>query len=232
MLNLWQGKSEEMNFIKRQLGFLLYGVIFWLPIGVIALVAKLVLGDLDSIGRDFLMLFVPDEYVDPGTGIILWVVVFFLSGLLLKVTPVGDFFSRIPILGVFFRRGGEIITLDSLTKMTPCLFLLSPTCISYGWILSEEKVNIGDRNLAFNLINVYYANVPTILTGQVFSVRKETVMKLGNPSREIIDILLYGLRRPEIIQYLPWEGETEEEFMERAKHFGLGCIESGPTTTE
>ena len=221
-----------MNFIKRQLGFLLYGVIFWLPIGVIVLVAQLILGDLDSTGRDFLMLFVPDKYVDPGTGIVLWLVVFFLSGVLVKATPVGDFFSHVPILGMFIRRGGEIITIDKLMNLAPCLFLFSPTCISYGWILSEEKVKLDKESSSFNLINVYYPNVPTILTGQVYSVRKETVMKLGNPSREVIDILLYGLRRPEIIQYLPWEDEAKEEFRERAKRFGLGCIESGPTTTE
>jgi len=138
----------------------------------------------------------------------------------------------VPILGMFIRRGGEIITIDKLINLTPCLFLFSPTCISYGWILSEEKVKLDSESSSFNLINVYYPNVPTILTGQVYSVRKETVMKLGNPSREVIDILLYGLRRPEIIQYLPWEDEAKEEFRERAKRFGLGCIESGPTTTE
>jgi uncharacterized membrane protein len=221
-----------MNFIKRQLGFLLYGVIFWLPIGVIVLVAKLILGDLDSIGRDLLKLFIPDQYVDPGLGIVLWLVIFFLSGVLVKATPVGNFFASVPILGTFIRRGGEIITIDKLISLTPCLFLFSPTCISYGWVLSEEKVKLDNESSSFNLINVYYPNVPTILTGQVYSVRKETVMKLGNPSREIIDILLYGLRRPEIIQYLPWEDETKDEFMARAKIFGLGCIESGFTTID
>jgi hypothetical protein len=134
---------------------------------------------------------------------------------------VGDFFSGVPIVGTFFRRGGEIITVDTLANLTPCLFLYSPTCPSYGWILSEEKVKLNNEKASFGLVNVYYPNVPTILTGQVYSVRKETVIKLGNPSREVVDVLLYGLRRPEDIQYLPWEDETEEEFKERAKRFGL-----------
>jgi len=108
-----------------------------------------------------------------------------------------------------------------LINMTPCLFLLSPTCPSYGMILSEEKVKFKNEKADFRLVNVYYPNVPTIITGQVFSVRRETVIKLGNPSREIIDILLYGLRKPEDIQYLPWEDETGEEFQERARRFGL-----------
>lgn len=221
-----------MKFIKHQLGFLLYGIIFWLPIGIIVLVAQLILGDLDSIGRDFLKLFIPDQYVDPGLGIVLWLVIFFLSGVMVKATPVGDLFTRVPVLGTFVRRGGEIITIDKLISLTPCLFLFSPTCISYGWVLSEEKVQLDNEDSSFTLINVYYPNVPTILTGQVYSVRKETVIKLGNPSREIIDILLYGLRRPETIQYLPWEDETKEEFKARAKLFGLGCIESGFKTIE
>jgi hypothetical protein len=46
-------------------------------------------------------------------------------------------------------------------------------------------------------------------------------MKLSNPSREIIDILLYGLRKPITLQYIPWEDETEERFKERAARFGL-----------
>jgi hypothetical protein len=29
------------------------------------------------------------------------------------------------------------------------------------------------------------------------------------------------LRRPKELIYLPWEDETEEEFEERVKHFGL-----------
>jgi len=46
-------------------------------------------------------------------------------------------------------------------------------------------------------------------------------MKLGNPSRDVVDILLYGLRRPDTLQYMPWEDETEEQFKERAARFGL-----------
>ena len=99
--------------------------------------------------------------------------------------------------------------------------MLSPTCLSYGWILSQEKVKLNGEGANFQLIDVYYPNVPTIVTGQVFSVRKETVMKLGNPSRDMIDILLYALRKPENLRYLPWEDETAEEFKERAARFGL-----------
>ena len=210
-----------MKVVKHQLGFLLYGFIFWLPVAIVVLVGVYIFGHLEDFGHTFLTFFIPDRFVYTGLGIVFWLVIFFLSGVLLKATSVGDFFSGVPIVGGFFRRGGEIITVDTLANLTPCLFLYSPTCPSYGWILSEEKVKLNNEKASFGLVNVYYPNVPTILTGQVYSVRKETVIKLGNPSREVIDVLLYGLRRPEDIQYLPWEDETEEAFKERAKHFGL-----------
>ncbi len=210
-----------MKLAKRQLGFLLYGIIFWLPVAIVVLVWVYIFGDLEHYGHVFLTLFIPDRFAYTGLGIVFWLVIFFLTGILLKTTSIGNFFSGIPFVGTFFRRGGEIITIDTLASMTPCLFLYSPTCPSYGWILSEEKVRLNTEKADFGLVNVYYPNVPTILTGQVYSVRKETVIKLGNPSREIIDVLLYGLRRPEDIQYIPWEGETEESFKERAERFGL-----------
>jgi hypothetical protein len=61
--------------------------------------------------------------------------------------------------------------------------------------------------------------------GQIFPGRKESVIRLGNPSREIIDMLLYALRSPESIRYLPWENETEDEFITRARKFGLNLPE-------
>ena len=147
---------------------------------------------------------------------------FLLTGIILKNTPVGNILSRLPVLGMFFRKkGGTVITFKRLLNLTPCLFLLSPTCPSYGWILSKEEIKLNDEKTRFPLINVYYPNVPTIITGQIFPVRKETVIKLGNPSKEILDLLLYSLRSPENILYLPWEEENEEEFKKRAEDFGL-----------
>jgi hypothetical protein len=105
--------------------------------------------------------------------------------------------------------------------MQPCLFLYSPTCISYGWILSEEKVNLSGDKASFPMLNVYFPNVPTLVTGQVFAARKESVMKLANSSGEIINLMLYAFRSPAAIEYLPWEGESREEFTERSRIFGL-----------
>jgi len=92
---------------------------------------------------------------------------------------------------------------------------------SYGWILSEEKIQLNHESAVFTLINVYYPNVPSLVTGQVFPVRKDTVIKLGNSSKEMIDLLLYSFRSPPYLKYLPWESESKPEFEERAKHFGL-----------
>jgi hypothetical protein len=98
---------------------------------------------------------------------------------------------------------------------------MSPTCASYGWVLSEERVSTGQVSLIYSMVNVYYPNVPTIITGQVFPVRKDTVIKLGNSSKEIIDLLLYSFRSPEELIMLPWPGETPEGFVSRISNFGL-----------
>ena len=211
-----------MKFFKNIFGDILAGFAFWFPIWVIVMVLSFLFGSLETLGEKFLSLFFLKKFIYPGFGVLLGFLIFFISGLILKKTAIGNFLSRIPIIGIFFRReGGKVITLDRLLHLTPCLFLYSPTCPSYGWILSREKVRLNSQEAKFSLINVYYPNVPTLLTGQIYPVRKETVIKLGNQSREIIDLLLYVLRSPEDIRYLPWEGESEDEFKKRAENFGL-----------
>jgi len=215
--------------MKNPLGYLLLGVVFWLPVGVAVLVVSLTVGSLEPIGKSALEFLFPDHYVHAGMGITFWIVIMFLTGLLLKTTRIGRLASALPIVGFLFLRLDEhTMTLDRLMHLTPCLFLYSPTCLSYGWILSEQDVSLGEAKSPISLMNVYYPNVPTLVTGQVYSARKETIMKLGNPSREVVDILLYGLRRPDQLRYLPWDDESEMEFKQRAQRFGI--TEEFPST--
>jgi len=211
-----------IDFIKERLGDILSGFVFWLPISIIALVSSFLFTNLEDFGRSLLFIFVPEEFIHPGFGAILGIIIFMLTGIILKNTPIADWLSSVPFFGMFFRKkGGKIITFQRLLNLTPCLFLFSPTCPSYGWILSEEEIRLPDENASFTMLNIYYPNVPSIVTGQIFPVRKETVIKLGNKSREIIDLLLYSFRSPENIKYLPWEDEKEEEFKIRANRFGI-----------
>jgi len=216
-----------VKLVKRQMGFLLYGVIFWLPIGIALVIGVYIFGDLENLGKGFLRSFLPERFVYPGLGIAFWLVLFFVTGLMLKRTNIGNFFWGIPLISAFFRSGGTTITIDNLLNLSPCLCLRSETCICYAWILWEERVKLGDKDADFDLIDLFQPHPPAILTGRVFSVRKGTLIKLGNKSSDIINILLYGLRRPVELKYLPWEEETAEEFKERASHFGLD-IEPSP----
>lgn len=210
-----------MSWVKHQMGYLLVGVIFWLPIGIVALIINQMYGGLDPLGRDILKAFLPDSLATSGTGMGLWVALLFTTGLLLKSETMGRRAASIPVVGTFFLRENQhTMNLDRLMHLTPCLFLYSPTCISYGWILSEQDATSKDGS-HIAMMNVYYPNVPTLLTGQVYVVRKETVMKLGNKSREVVDILLYGMRRPESLVYVPWASESPEEFRKRAHQFGI-----------
>jgi len=208
------------KFFKKITTYLIYGFVFWLPVTLVIYIAVLLFSNAEKIGRMLLELGVSDKYLFTGFGIILCVLIVFLSGVLLKSTKAGVILSKIPLLGLFFGQG-EIITISRLLNMQPCLFLLSPTCVSYGWILSQEKVQLGEEKADFSLMSVYYPNVPTLVTGSVFAIRQDTIMKLANPSREVINLLLYAFRSPACLKYLPWEGESIEVFNERAKLFGL-----------
>jgi uncharacterized membrane protein len=212
--------GKVIRSVKNQLTYLLFGFVFWLPIAVLIYIIVFLFNNVEDIGRKFLLLFLPEQFLFAGFGIVLGILIVYFSGIILKLTKVGRVFSKIPVLGLFFG-AGEIITIDRLLHLSPCVFLFSPTCLSYGWILSEEKVKLSKEKAIFTLVNVYYPNVPTLITGQVFPVRKDTVIKLGNSSKEIIDLLLYAFRSPMDLKCIPWEDESQEDFEKRAQSFGL-----------
>ena len=208
------------GLLQKQSTFILYGFVFWLPVILVIYILALLFTNGEKIGRMILGVAVPEKFLFVGFGIIFCILIVYFSGMLLKLTKVGKVLSKIPFIGVFFGQG-EIMTIGKLSHMQPCIFLYSSTCISYGWILSVEKVTLGEEKATFPLINVYFPNVPTLVTGQIFATRKDTVMKIANTSTEIINIMLYAFRSPEAIKYIPWEDESREEFENRAKLFGL-----------
>jgi uncharacterized membrane protein len=208
------------DFLRKQPTFILYGVVFWFPVILVVYVAILLFSNGEKVGRIILGVVVPDKFLYAGLGFILCILIIYLTGMLLKLTKVGRVLSKIPFIGIFFGQG-EIMTIGRLSHMQACMFLYSSTCISYGWILSEEKVKISEVAAGFPIINVYFPNVPTLVTGQVFAARKDTVMKIANPSTEVINLLLYAFRSPAALRYLPWDDESPEEFKERSKIFGL-----------
>jgi uncharacterized membrane protein len=214
------------HFLKNQSTILLYGFVFWLPIAVLIVVLVFLLNNVEVLGRDFLLLFIPQEYMHYGYGIAFGLIIVYISGVILRQSRVRAILNKVPLLGLFFG-SGEMMTVDHLTHLTPCIFQLSPTCLAYGWILSREKVNYNGSLSSVTLINIYYPAVPALVTGQVLPVRKEMVIRLGNSSREIIDLLLYSFRSPKDIKYLPWEGESQEDFENRAVYFGLDLNPSG-----
>ena len=208
------------EIIKKQLTFLLYGFVFWLPVILVTYVMILLFGNGDKVGKLILGVVVDKKYLFTGLGFIFCILIIYLCGMMLKLTKVGKVLSKIPVIGLFFGQG-EIMTIGRLTNMQACLFLYSPTCISFGWILAEEKVQLGEEIANFPLICVYFPSVPTLVTGSVHTIRKSGVMKLGNSSTEVINLLLYAFKSPAALKYLPWEDESPEEFKERSKIFGL-----------
>jgi hypothetical protein len=127
------------RFLKTQFGFLLYGLVFWLPVAILVFVVTFLISYVEDSGRSLFILFFPADYFHWGFGTILSLILLYVSGLIFKLTKMRKLLSKIPIVGPFVG-GGEVITIDRLSHLTPCLFMMSPTCLSYGWILSEENV--------------------------------------------------------------------------------------------
>lgn len=208
----------------RIVGHMLYGFAFWFPIITLLAVLRLILEPLEDLGNRILGFFIPVNFLYPGLGLVLWIFIFYLTGIFLTKSLLPKFIAKIPVLNLFLEsKKGQTITLEKLLNLTPCLFQLSPTCLSYGWLLNEQEVFLANGEKGPLLIHIYYPNVPTIITGQVFAARKEVVIRIGNSSKEIINILLYNIRNPENVICLPWENESPEEFEKRVKLFGLNA---------
>ena len=198
------------------------GFIIALPIGIFLWIIYGVLNAVNKLGDKILSPFLPGRHFVWGMGFLVILLLVLIIGILevysegkkrsfwqtIKEKSVG----KIPLFGPFFaKRGKNMISFEDLKKMTPCKFWLSDTTPHYGFIIREQKVRGADTE-----IDVYRPNVPTIIPGDLFPLKKRFVIKLGNPSGEILDKLASGgfIGSEEEIP-LPWEDENEEEFRER-----------------
>jgi hypothetical protein len=120
--------------------------------------------------------------------------------------------GKIPLVGPLFARGNKkVLSFEDFKRLTPCKFWLSDTTPHYGFIVNEQKVRGAETE-----IDVYRPNVPTIIPGDLFPLKKRLVIKLANSSTEILDKLASGgLISSEEEIPIPWEDESEEEFRER-----------------
>lgn len=198
------------------------GLVIAAPILIVVWIVYEVLNAVNTLGAKFLSLFVPDKYIEWGMGLL--VILFFILVLgrievhyegrersiwqTIKEKTVG----RIPFFGPLFATGNrKVIAFEDFRALTPCKFWLSDTTPHYGFIVNQQKVRGGETE-----IDVYRPNVPTIIPGDLFPLKKRFVIKLANSSGEILDKLASGglISSAEEIP-IPWDDETEENFRER-----------------
>src|SRR4030067_3234475 len=134
------------HFVANQFKYLFAGLVTWLPIGIVLFVIAYITGLLENLGQTFFDFFLVKGTIPPGLGFVFWVLIFYITGLIFNRTPISHGLARIPLVGMFFNRGGEAMTLEKLTRLTPCGFLYSSTCVSYGWILWEQPVKVSGQD--------------------------------------------------------------------------------------
>jgi len=218
-LGTLQKRTAEVFQVRKVLW---RGFILALPLGIILWIIYGVLNAINKLGDKILSPFLPGRHFVWGMGLLVILLLIVIIGGIevysegkkksfwqtIKEKSVG----KIPLFGPFFARSGkDVVSFEDLRKMTPCKFWLSDTTPHYGFIIREQKVRGAETEL-----DVYRPNVPTIIPGDLFPLKKRLVIKLGNPSGEILDKLASGgfIGSEEEIP-LPWEYETEEEFRER-----------------
>jgi len=198
------------------------GFIFALPIAVIGFLIYSVLDAVNKLGDQILNPFVPEGRIIWGMGLLVILFLIYILGRIELYSEIKDrklwrnvkrnTIARVPLLGPFFMSSSKnVISLEELSRMTPCKFWLSETTPHYGFIIREQKVRGAETE-----IDIYRPNVPNLVPGDLFPLKKRVVIKLGNPSREIINKLASGgLIGSEEEIPVPWEDETEEHFRER-----------------
>ena len=216
------------RFLTNQISYFLNGFFVLMMFGVILFIANLFLGLFDGLGRWILELFFPKELILSGAGFFLVIVIFWITGFLnAKKDLSSRVLKRIPLVGKLFG-GGDIF--ERILKARPCLFLYSPTCLAYAWILGDIPVflRLKERLKPFGTIeNLYYPNIPTVATGQMFPVFENNIMLLENSSQEMLKMAMYGIEHPESLIFIPWDGENEDEFIDRATLFRKALQEYG-----
>jgi uncharacterized membrane protein len=210
---------SEMLKVRKSLW---RGIIFAAPMAIIVWIVYEILNAVNSIGYKLLDLFLPASRLYWGMGVLLILFFVFLIGRIelyyqgrkrniwqtFKEKTIG----KIPFFGPLFARGDKtILSFEDFKRLTPCKFWLSDTTPHYGFIVNEQRVRGAETEL-----DVYRPNVPTLIPGDLFPLKKRYVIKLGNPSGQILDKLASGglISSQEEIP-IPWEDETEEDFRER-----------------
>jgi uncharacterized membrane protein len=198
------------------------GIIIIGPIGIVLWIALGVIDAVNGLGDHLLVPFFSGRHVPWGLGFLIILVFILIIGRIelyyegkeksiwqsLKEKSIG----KIPMIGpLFATRNKKVVSFQAFKDMTPCKFWLSDITPHYGFIISEQKVRGAETE-----IDVYRPNVPTIFPGDLFPIKKRFVIKLGNPSSEILEKLTScGFIRADEEIPLPWEDETEEDFRER-----------------
>ena len=214
-----KGRISEIFSVKKTLwrGIVIAGpiaVVLWIIVGIVSAI--------NTFGNRVLAPFFPGGHVTWGIGFLLILFFVLLVGRIelyyegreksiwqtIKEKSVG----KIPLVGPLFARGNKkVLSFEDFKRLTPCKFWLSGTTPHYGFIVNEQKVRGAETE-----IDVYRPNVPTIIPGDLFPIKKRLIIKLANSSSEILDKLAsVGMITSEEEMPIPWEDESEEEFRER-----------------
>jgi len=126
--------------MKKILNYYLRGLILAIAVFVILAIISLIIGFAEPIDV-FLKWLIPENYLLPGSGIIIVLIVIPLALAFLTKGKAKKYFSwfakKIPVLSIFFREG-EIPTV--IEEAIPVAVKISGSAIMYGFLTGKSEV--------------------------------------------------------------------------------------------
>lgn len=199
-----EGESKGRHPAKTVRNYLVAGLLVWLPIMVTVWVVRFLSGILDN----SLVLLPPSwrpealvgQYV-PGVGIILSLLLLFLTGVLVRnifggriVAGIEELVRKVPVIGPVYsgaKSFSETVFTDKGRSFKQVVMVEFPRTgvYSIGFITSEELEEVQYKT-AEDVVCVFVPTTPNPTTGFIVMVPRDKVVKLDMTVDEAFRMLL------------------------------------------
>jgi len=191
--------------IKKIRGYLLTGLVFWLPIFVTVIVISALLEWLNNVESLLPLAYRPSTllgYSIPGLGVVLALVLFLITGLLVtnwlgqKFISIGEsLLQKIPLVRVIYHTTKQIIQallMSNGKAFRQVVMLEYPKegVWTLGFLTGECKFNKNGKNVPEQLLTVYVPTTPNPTSGFFLMLPENKIERLDITVEEALKMIL------------------------------------------
>lgn len=191
--------------IKKIRGYLLTGLVFWLPIFVTVIVISALLEWLNNVESLLPIAYRPSTllgYSIPGLGVALALILFLITGLLVtnwlgqKFISIGEsLLQKIPLVRVIYHTTKQIIQallMSNGKAFRQVVMLEYPKegVWTLGFLTGEFKFASKDNHLPEQLLTVYVPTTPNPTSGFFLMLPEKEIIRLDITVEEALKMIL------------------------------------------